>query len=124
MSCVNWQMSPVMCHVSHIFIIFLQSCGANRWRVCYRRGLPRLVCFNVDISDIHMYDQPNRKLQNVLICAYSLGTFCGQIFIPKVELTERYIYLLSEQRDFAKEDLLSTKIGLKSRLDSFKYALG
>ena len=54
-------MSHVMCHVSHVtchvscvtchnffylffyFFIFGQSGEAYRWRVCYQRGLPRLV---------------------------------------------------------------------------------
>ena len=35
----------VTCHVSHVtfFLFFLQSGEAYRWRVCYQRGLPRLV---------------------------------------------------------------------------------
>ena len=44
---VSRQMSHVTCHVSHITIIiiffFAQSGEAYRWRVCYQRGLPRLV---------------------------------------------------------------------------------
>ena len=48
-------MSHVMCHVSHVkcqgvtffclFFLFLIGliCGASWWRVCYQRGLPRLV---------------------------------------------------------------------------------
>ena len=37
-------MSGIMCHVSRVFLcVFLQSGGASRWRVCYQRGLPRLV---------------------------------------------------------------------------------
>ena len=41
-----------MCHLSHVFFIIKkiyplekngQSGGASRWRVCYQRGLPRLV---------------------------------------------------------------------------------
>ena len=39
-------MSRVMCHVSHVtFFLFLfgQFGEAYRWRVCYQRGLPRLV---------------------------------------------------------------------------------
>ena len=39
--------APVMCHVSHVpyfnFLIFLQSDEASRRRVCYQRGLLRLV---------------------------------------------------------------------------------
>ena len=42
-------MSRVTCHMSHFFIsifsllFFGQSGEAYRWRVCYQRGLPRLV---------------------------------------------------------------------------------
>ena len=37
-------MSRVTCHVSYVlFSFFLRVCGASRWRVCYQRGLPRLV---------------------------------------------------------------------------------
>ena len=37
-------MSCVRCHVSGFFgFIFGQSGEASRWRVCYQRGLPRLV---------------------------------------------------------------------------------
>ena len=51
-SCVTCHMSHVMCHMScvtcqvssvTIFFLFWQSAGASRWRVCYQRGLPRLV---------------------------------------------------------------------------------
>ena len=63
MSCVMCHVSPVTCHVSPLtcqnynFYIFVkkklkknytiknigQSGGASPWRVCYQRGLPRLV---------------------------------------------------------------------------------
>ena len=39
-------MSRVTCHVSHVvfFLVFFgQSGEAYWWRVCYQRGLPRLV---------------------------------------------------------------------------------
>ena len=60
-SCVKCHVSRVMCHVSRVtchvsrvnchmsfFFFFIvkkiwQSGGASRWRVCYQRGLPRLV---------------------------------------------------------------------------------
>ena len=40
MSCVRCRMSCVTCN---IFIFFGQSGEAYRWRVCYHRGLPRLI---------------------------------------------------------------------------------
>ena len=50
MSGVRCQVSGVRCQVSQgiylIFIIFLLSGEARRWRVCYQRGLPRLVSVN------------------------------------------------------------------------------
>ena len=37
-------LSRVTCHMSLLFSFFFgQSGGAYRWRVCYQRGLPRLV---------------------------------------------------------------------------------
>ena len=46
----------VTCHVSHVtffifyfIILFWQSGEAYRWRVCYQRGLPRLVCLESQI---------------------------------------------------------------------------
>ena len=52
MSRVMCHMSRVTCHMSHVTCPkekkkrekkFGQSGGASRWRVCYQRGLPRLV---------------------------------------------------------------------------------
>ena len=59
MSCVTCHLSHFTCHLSHVtchvspvtfyflFFIVLQKkwCGASRWKVCYQRGLPRLVFF-------------------------------------------------------------------------------
>ena len=35
--------SHVMCHMSGVQCHFFLIDGASRWRVCYQRGLPRLV---------------------------------------------------------------------------------
>ena len=51
MSRVMCPVSHVMCHVLHVlchvsfflFFFFRQSGEAYQWRVCYQRGLPRLV---------------------------------------------------------------------------------
>ena len=46
---VTCHVSCVTCHMSHVIFFFFyvkkigQSGGASRWRVCYQRGLPRLV---------------------------------------------------------------------------------
>ena len=42
MSCVTCHMSHVRCHMSGV-TCFRKSGGGSRWRVCYHRGLPRLV---------------------------------------------------------------------------------
>ena len=43
MSHVRCQVSGVTSQVSHVSFFSGQSVGASRWRVCYQRGLPRLV---------------------------------------------------------------------------------
>ena len=54
MSCVKYHMSHVTCHLSHVTChmpqvtckLFLgggQNGEASHWRICYQRGLPRLV---------------------------------------------------------------------------------
>ena len=50
MSRVTCHVSNVTCHMSRVtcpifffFFFFGKSGGASRWRVCYQRGLPRLV---------------------------------------------------------------------------------
>ena len=40
-SCVTCHMSHVTCHM--FFFFFSQSGEASLWKVCYQRGLPRLV---------------------------------------------------------------------------------
>ena len=47
---VTCHLLPVTCHMSHDFFYFFtlkkvgQSGATSWWRVCYQRGLPRLVC--------------------------------------------------------------------------------
>ena len=46
MSCFTCQVSHVRCQVSHVILLIIffgKSGGASRRRVCYQRGLPRLV---------------------------------------------------------------------------------
>jgi hypothetical protein len=43
MSCVTCHMSNIMCHMSRVTCHFFNSGEAYWWRVCYQRGLPRLV---------------------------------------------------------------------------------
>ena len=41
--CVICHVSCIMCHLSHVNFFIRPSGGASRWRVCYQRGLLRLV---------------------------------------------------------------------------------
>ena len=53
MSRVTCHMSHVTCHTSHFFyylFFFGQSGEAYRWRVCYQRGLPRLVLVSISFT--------------------------------------------------------------------------
>ena len=55
-------MSHVTFHMSHVaFFFFGQSGEAYRWRVCYQRGLPRLVSVEVSIS--YEYTEETRNLK-------------------------------------------------------------
>ena len=49
---VTCHVSRVTCHMSHVFFCFFfwQSGEAYRWRVCYQRGLPRLVSHHSHIT--------------------------------------------------------------------------
>ena len=49
MTHVTCHLSPVTCHMSHVFFSFIffgKSSEASQGRVCYQRGLPRLVSTN------------------------------------------------------------------------------
>ena len=53
---VTCHVSRVTCHVSHViffFFFFGKSGEVYRWRVCYQRGLPRLVLLeNYKVVDL------------------------------------------------------------------------
>ena len=65
MSCVTFHMFCVTCHISDVtylvyiifsfHIFFGHIFGARWWRVCYQRGLPRLVCLNLPSSYTEKY---------------------------------------------------------------------
>ena len=52
---VTCQVSGVMCQVSHVSFFLGQSGEASRWRVCYQRGLPRLVLKQLYYHDISFH---------------------------------------------------------------------
>ena len=58
MSRVTCHVSHVTCHMSHvtIFVLFFgQSGEADRGRVCYQRGLPRLVFLSAAKEKLFFY---------------------------------------------------------------------
>ena len=66
---VTCHMSPVTCHLSHVTCHkkIGQSGEASRWRVCYQRGLPRLVFMMIDY---------NGDTEYAIIETVLLRTFC------------------------------------------------
>ena len=57
---VMCHVSLVTCHMSHVTLFFFgQSGEAYCWRVCYQRGLPRLVLDKVQYSDNEPTHQRN-----------------------------------------------------------------
>ena len=98
---VTCHMSHVTCHVSHVTLQMSrvkchmsQSGEAYRWRVCYQRGLPRLVfiassigsqiiCYHKFITILLQFFVNKFCLSQVflkLLCFSSLQYFCKQIF--------------------------------------------
>ena len=47
MSCVMCHMTCVTFHMSHVICNIKKKCWASRWRVCYQRGLARLVYYDI-----------------------------------------------------------------------------
>ena len=55
--CVTCHMSRVRSQVSWVsWFFFFLSGGASRWRVCYQRGLPRLVFMKVDSMTLLLFN--------------------------------------------------------------------
>ena len=66
-SCVTCHVSHVMCHMPILLFIyfFLGQLGeAYRWRVCYQRGLPRLVFFHVSTKTDLFLEEEKKILQH------------------------------------------------------------
>ena len=75
-------MSHVTCHLSHVNFIFIlffgQIVGASRWRVCYQRGLPRLVSNLIvlrNLKDIYCIVRTKRQFFVLLIYKITVN-FC------------------------------------------------
>ena len=85
-SLVTCHVSPVTCNVSNVFVFLVlffiskkigQCDGASQWRVCYQRGLPRLV-FNCQplskqIQDISTFTVCiwHSQLLNIIIMKFN-----------------------------------------------------
>ena len=97
-SCVTCHVSCVTCHVSHvtchmsIFFIFLfffgQSGQAYRWRVCYQRGLPRLVIYILGSSwnnaFYHLY------LSRIVLAPFSFLYLCGRDYSDQNDNSQQF----------------------------------
>ena len=75
---VTCRMSRVTCHMSHVIcllflLLFGQSGEAYRWRVCYQRGLPRLVFFLFRIGFKSFFSS---------ICLFNLRHHLFLLYIP------------------------------------------
>ena len=72
-------LSHVTCHVSHVFF-FLQSCGASPWRVCYQRGLPRLVLSDICTHFFKLKKNVNQQIHTLHLTCETLHimTVCAR----------------------------------------------
>ena len=92
---VTCHMSCVTCHMSQFFFLFYlfiylffgQSGEASRWRVCYQRGLPRLVFSNMDLC-ARMTKSTLAKGQNYLHAGFYLVSCILCLFIRLVRDAE------------------------------------
>ena len=62
---VTCHMSHVKCNIYFYLFFFRQSGQTYRWRVCYQRGLPRLV---LKLFDPKYLTSPLFKIQNLSEC--------------------------------------------------------
>ena len=107
---VTCHVSRVTCHLSHviflfyIYIFFLrkkigQSGGASRWRVCYQRGLPRLV-FKASALWAHAFYEsefPSVCLFGCLfVCLFTFEVPFKQCFAPTSKNWMSKIFRVSE----------------------------
>ena len=94
MSRVTCHMSRVTCHMSHITIFFFffgQRGEAYWWRVCYQRGLPRLVFkafMNISSKQLHSQTiraeilregSPFPNLSHVMFCMSHVTCYMSHV---------------------------------------------
>ena len=76
-----------MCHMSRVFFFFGQSVGASRGRVCYQRGLPRIVFVNIRIFvSRHVVNEKKTIYNdwNILVPQVSLITMLNSVRCRKL----------------------------------------
>ena len=80
---VRCHVSCVTCHMQFFFLCFVfgQSCEAYWWRVCYQRGLPRLVYLYSQILVLFLLNLKNTQH----ITRYK-GHFINQNFLLKEDV--------------------------------------
>ena len=84
MPCVTCHMSHVTCHIYIFFFFFEQSGEAYRWKVFYKRGLPRLVYlfFKSLLQKIFWPTKP-------LICPFLATPACFRYLHPSTRATQQ-----------------------------------
>ena len=103
-SCVTFHVSRVICHMSHVtchifyFIFFFgQSGEAYRWRVCYQRGLPRLVFWlnwPQRINIFILYEgRENYKITKMLIIKLPMAIIIVAIMASKWPFWPKWPFL-------------------------------
>ena len=91
-SCVLCHVSRVTCHIFFFnFFFFWQSGGVSWWRVCYQRGLPRLVSSQIRIK-LHLYLRAESWLDNVAFYCHFLLIETGSMKVCSVRCALRTMY--------------------------------
>ena len=98
-SCVMCHVSPVTCQQKklHIYFDFLfypsekigQSCGASRWRVCYQRGLPRLI-FTGSAWTVNLKPKLQPWDYALHIVCHTVELYCQKFWIMQLLVFHRF----------------------------------
>ena len=119
MSCVMCHKSRVTYHVWHVtFIVFVcflgQSGEAYRWRVCYQRGLPRLIflkaiyIFFLLVIILFLLFALASKKECTAIMRMLLRIIYGcLLYFSKLNITGRHKWSKQDKDKHANEDFFS-----------------
>ena len=107
-SCVTCHMSRVTCSFFYIIIFFFGPIGgASQWRVCYQRGVPRLVSLLTPFKD--------------WLCEQNYNVFqihkSNEVLVISVKL----VYILFSQLIFQAQ--LYSQLQLSLRSDPFAHSV-